>query len=274
MREATFDRARFESRLATRLIGRHLVVRDTVQSTNDDAWDALAHGAPDGTVVIAGVQTRGRGRLGRIWHTHPGRGLAMSMLLHLGCDPEPLATLPLVAGLALATALDPFGVPARLKWPNDVLLGRHKVAGILCERRRGAGGLDAAVVGVGVNVSQTREEFPPELRDRATSLALAGHAIAREDVAAAFLNAFEPLWTGHAEGDRTRAIAAWRSRAAFWDAPVIAHTPAGPVRGMARTLDDDGALCVETEAGTIVRVIAGDLEIEWAAGPRPAERAT
>ncbi len=262
MPENTFNRAHFESRLATRHFGRHLVVRDSVESTNDDAWDLLAQGAPDGAVVIAGTQTRGRGRLGRTWHTPPGSGLAMSLVLHLGCDPEPLATLPLVAGLALATALDRFGAGAQLKWPNDVLLDGHKVAGILCERRRAAGGLDAAVVGVGVNVSQSREEFPPELRDRATSLTLAGHAIAREHVAAEFLNAFERLWAEHAEGDRTQAIAAWRSHASFWGTPVVANTPAGVVRGIARTLDDTGALVLDTGDGTVVRVIAGDVEIE------------
>ncbi len=271
MPDVTFDRARFAGRLATRRLGRHLVVRDTVESTNDDAWDALAQGAPDGAVVIAQSQTRGRGRLGRVWITSPGRGLAMSLVLHLGCDPDPLATLPLVAGLALASALDQLGVrDAQLKWPNDLLLGGRKLAGILCERRRGASGLDAAVVGVGVNVAQTLDEFPPELRDVATSLALAGHAVTREDVAAGFLNAFEPLWTEHAEGDRTRAIAAWRARASFWGAVVTVHTPAGPVGGIARSLDDDGALRVETKAGTVVRVIAGDLEIEGMELPRPS----
>jgi len=270
MPESTFDRARFDAQLATRRLGRQLVVRGTVESTNDDAWDALAQGALDGVVVIADEQTRGRGRLGRAWVMSPGRGLAMSLLLHLGCDPDPLATLPLVAGLALASALDVLGVRTQLKWPNDLLLKGQKVAGILCERRRSPAGLDAAVVGVGVNVAQTRDEFPPELRDAATSLARAGHAIGREDVAAGFLNAFEPLWTEHAEGDRSLAIAAWKSRATFWGAIVTVRMPAGPLRGIARTLDDDGALLVETEDGTLVPVIAGDVEISDVDGVRLA----
>lgn len=274
MPDCTFNRARFSERLVTRRFGRHLVVRATVESTNDDAWDALAQGAPDGAVVIADEQTRGRGRLGRVWVTSPGRGLAMSLLLHLGCDPDPLATLPLVAGLALVSALDHLGARAQLKWPNDVLLDGRKVAGILCERRHTAAGLDAAVVGVGVNVTQARDEFPPELRDAATSLVQAGHRFAREDVAAEFLNAFEPLWTEHAEGDRSRAITAWRARATLWGTTVTVHTPAGPLHGIARTLDDDGALRIETEDGTLARVIAGDLEIPGLDRTLPARGAS
>lgn len=270
MPQATFDRAHFVALLATRHMGRQLVVRDTVESTNDDAWDALAQGAADGSVVIADSQTRGRGRLGRAWVTSPGSGLAMSVLIHLGCDSDPLATLPLVAGLALASAFDRLGVNARLKWPNDLLLQDRKVAGILCERRHAASGLDAAVVGVGVNVAQTRDEFPPALRDLAISLAQAGHAIARENVAAEFLNAFEPLWIEHSEGDRSRAIELWKSRATFWGSRVTVHTPAGPLHGIARTLDEDGALRIETQDGTLARAIAGDLEISDLDGVRPA----
>ncbi len=267
MPENTFDRARFAQRLATRRLGRQLVVRAETASTNDDAWDALAQGAPDGATVIAESQIRGRGRGGRTWQSAPGRGLALSLVLHLDCDPEPLVSLPLVVGLALVTALDRLHVRAELKWPNDVLFDGRKLAGILCERRSTPDGLDAAVVGVGVNVLQSRDEFAPELRDTATSvaLALASSAAApasREDVAAEFLNAFEPLWTEHAEGDPRRALDAWSRRAAFWGAPVTVRTPAGSVRGVARALDPVGALLVDTGDGGVVRVLAGDVEVD------------
>ena len=86
MAEPTFDRARFSEALSTRRLGRHLVARAEVESTNDVAWDALAQGAPDGTVVVADAQTRGRGRAGRVWISAPGRGLALSVVLHAGCE--------------------------------------------------------------------------------------------------------------------------------------------------------------------------------------------
>lgn len=257
-----FDRRCFVDRLATRRLGHRLLVRAETESTNDDAWAALAEGAPDGTVVVADHQTRGRGRSGRSWHSTPGQGLAMSVLLHLSCEPGARSTLPLVVGLALARALERLGVDADLEWPNDLVLSGRKVAGILCEARRTAAGADAAVAGIGVNVAQRAGDFPDALRETATSLALEGHDVAREDLAAELLNALEPLWTEHAEGDPAIAIRAWRARARFWNAPVAARTPGGEVRGIARTLDEDGALVVEVAGGARVRVVAGDVEVE------------
>jgi len=260
--DGTFDRARFMARLRTHFLGRHLVDRGETESTNDDAWDLLALGAPDGAVVVADHQTRGRGRMGRAWHSAPGQGLAMSVLVHLSCEPDLLTTLPLVSGLALVEALDALGARADLKWPNDLLIDGRKVAGILCEGRRTASGVNAAVIGVGVNVAQRNEDFPVELRERATSLAIVGHTIAREDVAAEFLDALEPRWTEHTEGDPGAALAAWRERSTFWGHEVVVHTPSGEVRGIARDLAADGALLVETAPGTRVRVMAGDLELD------------
>jgi BirA family biotin operon repressor/biotin-[acetyl-CoA-carboxylase] ligase len=265
--DSTFDRARFASRLTTQRVGRLLVLHGEAESTNDDAWDAAAAGAPDGAVVIADHQTRGRGREGRTWHDAPGRGLALSVLLHPGCDRTAFATAPLVAGLALARGLDAQGVDAELKWPNDLLLAGRKVAGVLCESRRLPDGADAFVIGVGVNVTQRADDFPPELRDTATSLALAGHAVDRETVAAAFVNALEPLWDEHQEGDARIAIVAWRARAR-WGRPVSVRTAAGTIVGDALTLADDGALIVRTPAGEDVRVLAGDVSFDAAAERR------
>lgn len=274
---SAFDRVRFASRLTTRRLGRMLVARAEVGSTNDEAWDALATDAPDGTVVIADLQTRGRGRAGRTWHTAPGRALALSVLLHQGCDRRSLGLLPLAAGLAVAQALESLGAAPALKWPNDVLLGGRKVAGVLCESRRiqPAPGYpatppgraaapvtarDAAVVGVGVNVTQVAGDFPAEIAETATSLALAGVVTDRESVAAAFLDALEVLWVGLQQGGRAELLAAWSARADFWDRVVVVRTPAGVVRGRARALDPDGALVLVLEDGMETTVLAGDLE--------------
>jgi BirA family biotin operon repressor/biotin-[acetyl-CoA-carboxylase] ligase len=272
-----FDRVRFGSRLTTRRLGRTLVARAEVGSTNDEAWEALAVGAPDGTVVVADAQTRGRGRAGRSWHTAPDKGLALSVLLHQGCDRRHLGMLPLAAGLAVAQALESLGADPALKWPNDVLLEGRKVAGVLCESRRfqappgypvsppartdaAAGGRDVAVVGVGVNVTQAREDFPPEIAETATSLALAGVVTDRESVAAAFLDALEVLWTELQEGSRAALLEAWSARADFWGRTVTVRTPGGEVRGVARALDPDGALLLVLEDGAETAVLAGDLE--------------
>ena len=275
MAEPTFDRARFQSRLATRRLGRHLVARASVASTNDAAWEALAVGAPDGTVIVADAQTRGRGRGGRFWLLAPGRGLALSVLLASGCDPASAGAVPLGAGLALARALERLGIRAALKWPNDLLVGERKLSGILCESRRApapeAGG--AIVVGVGVNVGTRSEDFPPELRAAATSLALEGVAADREAVAAEFLNAFEPVWTALQEGDRAAVLAAWQARASFWGETVRVRAPGGTLTGVARTLDPGGGLVLALDDAREVTVVAGDLEVVGGgAGARAPER--
>jgi BirA family biotin operon repressor/biotin-[acetyl-CoA-carboxylase] ligase len=266
--EAGFDRAVFARALSTRRLGHALFARAEVESTNDVAWELAQRGAGEGACVVADAQTRGRGRLGRDWHTAPGRGLALSVLLHPGRDRGALGTAPLVAGLALARALDGLGVTARLKWPNDLVVGDRKLSGILAECRRGADGTEIVVMGVGVNVSQQAADFPPGLRDRATSLAREGAAaeVGRELVAARFLNALEPLWDEHQEGDRAQALDAWRARAAIWGCPVEARTAAGTVRGVARDLDPLGGLVLERSDGASLTLYAGDIEVAWPAG--------
>jgi BirA family transcriptional regulator, biotin operon repressor / biotin---[acetyl-CoA-carboxylase] ligase len=253
--DGTFDRAAFGRALRTGRLGHVLFTRGVVESTNDVAWELAQQGADEGACVVADVQTRGRGRQGRLWHTAPGKGLALSVLLHPGCDPAGAAgptrygTASLVAGVAMAHALDALGVDARLKWPNDLLVSGRKLSGILVEGRRGADGTDLVVMGLGVNVSQTEEDFPAELRAAATSLSLEGRHVTRETMAAAFLTALEPLWDEHQEGDARQALAAWRERASFWGRPVSVTTPSGTVEGTARDLDERGGLVIQPAAG-------------------------
>jgi len=259
--EPAFDRRLFERSLATRRLGRTLIARAETPSTNDLAWEALATGAPDGTVAVADAQPQGRGRAGRTWHLAPGKGLALSLVLHQGCDRRQLGTLPLVAGLALARALERLGVVTTLKWPNDLLVGARKLAGILCESRRLPDGTDVAVIGVGVNVTQQQDDLPADLRGLATSLAMEGCRAPREAVAAAFLNALEPLWAEHQEGGRSAVLDAWRKRAGYWGRHVTVRTPSGRLSGIARDLSPDGGLVLRLESGSDVVALAGDLEV-------------
>ena len=261
MAEPTFDRSRFLAHLTTRRLGHTLIARASVGSTNDVAWEALADGLPDGTTVVADEQTQGRGRAERAWHTAPERGLALSVALHPGCERDRIAIAPLVAGLALARALDRLGLRTRLKWPNDLLHDGRKLAGVLCESRKLATGEDAVVIGAGVNVAQRAEDFPPELRTLATSLALAGCETDRERVAAEFLGALEPLWDEVQEGELGPILAAWKERADGWGEPVTVRTPSGPLTGRARDLDPGGALVLEVDGGRTVTVWAGDVEL-------------
>ncbi|NOT34466.1 MAG: biotin--[acetyl-CoA-carboxylase] ligase [Candidatus Eisenbacteria bacterium] len=262
-----FDRAAFDAALRTRRLGRSLLVRDQAGSTNDLAWEALAQGLPDGATVVAEAQSQGRGREGRRWHMAPGKGLALSVLLHQGCDRRSFGVISLVAGLALARALEPLGLRADLKWPNDLLVRGRKLSGILAESRRLPGArnpdstIEAAVIGVGVNVGERPEDFPEAIRERSTSLAIEGCDTTREAVAAGFLNALEPLWYELQEGSREAVLEAWRARAGFWGQPVVVRTAGGELSGIARDLNPEGALVLRLESGIEIPVFAGDLEL-------------
>lgn len=221
------------------VLGRQVHVRDVVDSTNRVARDLARRGAPEGTVVVARRQTAGRGRIDRVWHSPEG-GLYMSLLLR----PAPLLSLRM--GLAAARAVErTSGLRPELKWPNDLLAGGKKLGGVLVEAEG-----PWAVAGVGINVA-TRE-FPPELAPLATSLRLLGHRLRVEAVARALLETLEPLYRGPFR------LREYEERCSTLGRRVRVETVVGPVEGVARRLDESGALVVETGEGE-TRVLAGDV---------------
>jgi BirA family biotin operon repressor/biotin-[acetyl-CoA-carboxylase] ligase len=159
--------------LKTERIGRKPYLLSSVSSTNDVAFDLLAAGLSEGTTVFAEEQTRGRGRKGRAWHSSPGLGLWFSTLLRPKIPREHFTALTGMAAVALREAI--FTVThlaPSIVWPNDLLVGSRKVAGILVEARNLQPDDPAFVLGIGINVNQGSDDFPPEIRDRATSLAI------------------------------------------------------------------------------------------------------
>ena len=143
------------------------------ESTNDVARDWALAGAPAGAVVAAGHQTRGRGRRARKWDAPADLGLSASFVLRPDWPAAQAPRLAIVAGMAAFHALEKAGVrELRVKWPNDVLAGGRKICGVLVEPRLGAGGIEFAVAGIGINVGQGAGDFPPDLRTPATSCRL------------------------------------------------------------------------------------------------------
>jgi BirA family biotin operon repressor/biotin-[acetyl-CoA-carboxylase] ligase len=170
-------------------IGNEIVVVEEAGSTNDLAWAALERGTPDGFVVFAERQTAGRGQYGRHWESAPYQGLWLSMLLRpaLTLQESPQLT-SLLAGVVAETITEQTGCAATIKPPNDIYLAGRKVAGILVEGRTENAGGYVAVAGIGINVNQTLDDFPEELRATATSLAIAtGKRIDRSKLAVALL---------------------------------------------------------------------------------------
>jgi BirA family biotin operon repressor/biotin-[acetyl-CoA-carboxylase] ligase len=177
------------------VVGREIVVFEETNSTNDLAARAGEDGVAEGLVIFAETQRAGRGRLGRAWSSPPRQGLWFSILLR---PTEPATRWPeltFCAALAVAEAAEQeTNIPARIKWPNDVLLGGRKTAGILleCHHRQSPG---FVVMGIGINVRQQTEDFAPELRERAGSLSMAaGRLIERRTVAGETLRRLERIY--------------------------------------------------------------------------------
>lgn len=246
-----------QSAIAAQLPGGwHLEVVAETGSTNADLLAAAGGGAPDRSVRVAELQTSGRGRLDRGWQSPAGAGLTVSVLLRPPVPATSWGWLPLIAGLALSQSI---GEQALLKWPNDLVMGpdRAKVAGILGE----ADG-NAAVIGIGLNVSTSADELPVPT---ASSLALQGHrTLDRATLLIGLvwrLDAELGRWYA-ADGDAVRSGLAedYRARCATIGSDVQVELPSGqPVRGRATAVDDSGRLVVRPADGEPIAVAAGDV---------------
>lgn len=243
-------------------LGSRLEVHDELPSTNDrarallDELGSKAHGA----VIVAGRQTAGRGRLGRVWHSAPGQSLALSVALAPDAYPEGLAWLPVAGSLAvLDAAEDTAGLSARLKWPNDVMAAGKKLAGVLLEGRYAARRPSGLVLGIGVNLLQRPEDFPEEVRAGATSvLDATGREVPIELFAASLLRGLAPLLdAGFADG-----TSILKAAAPFWvhhlgDELEVAWS-GGSVRGEFVAVREDGSLVLDC-GGRLETVRYGDV---------------
>jgi BirA family biotin operon repressor/biotin-[acetyl-CoA-carboxylase] ligase len=232
-------------------------------STNDEGATLAKMGSPEGTLVLADEQVSGRGRLGRAWHSPPGLGIWTSVLLRPAIPVEGAFSVTAVASLAVAAAVrEASGLDPALKWPNDVLLDGKKVAGILAELGAPRGRIDWAVVGIGVNVHHRGEDFPPELRPRATSVFLAS---GRSAPRAKILRTLAEGIGSRMETLRSRGpdeiLEEWSRLCCLWGRRVRVEGGGMLVEGVARELDPNGALVLRTDNGTVKSVVAGDVSL-------------
>jgi BirA family biotin operon repressor/biotin-[acetyl-CoA-carboxylase] ligase len=210
-------------------------------------------GAPELAVVLAEAQTAGRGRQGRAWAS-PRGNLHLSVLLR---PPTRLAgLLPLLGGVATAQALAELGAHARLKWPNDVLVGERKMAGILAEASSGPQGVEWVALGIGANLHPS-----VPLPEGATSLcAETGRVVEPAEAAAAVLRQLRVWYDRAATGQVADLRAAWRERSVpWWGRLVEARAGEQVIRGIATDIDEDGALLLGLEGGRLARVVSGEV---------------
>jgi BirA family biotin operon repressor/biotin-[acetyl-CoA-carboxylase] ligase len=242
--------------------GSPLVYAAEVTSTNDIAARLADAGAGEGTTVVAEAQTAGRGRHGRVWCSPPGAGLYASTIVRpdrpAAAEPGS-ALLTLMAGVALADAIrEATGLGVDIKWPNDLVVARRKLAGILAEGAAQGTSLEYIVLGFGINLRPAA--YPPDVAARATSIETElGRPVDRGALLARALVNLSRVRTAIAENRTAAVIERWRTLApSAAGSPVAWQTAAGPRRGVTAGVDEGGALLVDT-AGTIERVTAGEM---------------
>lgn len=239
----------------------------SLPSTNALALELAEQGAEHGEVVLAETQSAGRGRLGKSWTSPPGKGLYLSIILKPQLAPEEYARITLVTGVAVADVIaDVCGLQPMLKWPNDVYLSGKKCCGILAESAIVDDEM-VVVAGIGINVTTRRDDFPEEVRERATSLALeCGYSVDRERVLVHLHEALLREIKNLEEGRFADILARWRLRDYLrgrklcwvtWDGKIVEGTAEEP--------DDDGSLRIRDCNGNIHTVMSGDVTL---AAPR------
>lgn len=268
MTDAQHTQAALEADLRTTFVGKSLYCFDRIGSTNDFLLES-AGSLPHGTVAFTTDQVAGKGRRGNAWAAPKGQTAAFSVLLKDTVSAAGTPPVALICGLAVARALGSlFGCDFRIKWPNDIVCAGKKVCGILCEARRTRQG-GATVCGIGVNLLQDGAFFTQAGIPHGTSIRqITGQTPEAALVAAAILNAFEPLYTDLLSGAPEaveRFFADYSAHCVTLGREIRALTPQGELRGKAISVNRDGALLVQTQNGTKT-LYAGDVSVRGVMG--------
>ena len=249
--------------LHTDWAGKNPVFRAVTGSTNTDAAELAAAGAVHGTLVIADRQQAGRGRRGRVWESPAGENVFMSIVLRPRIPAEKAPMLTLVMALALAEGISAIsGVQAGIKWPNDIVIHRHKICGILTEMHMNSdGSIRDVVIGVGINVNM--QEFPASIRDMAGSLYTeTGEKYDRNELIASVMEHFEKNYDIFAEAESLAPLkAAYEKRLLNLGQEVRVLDSTGEYTGRALGITLTGELTVESENGNITEVNAGEVSV-------------
>ncbi|MDO5397653.1 MAG: biotin--[acetyl-CoA-carboxylase] ligase [bacterium] len=245
---------KIQENMNTEFIGRKIVYMEETDSTNNAA--KAAADMPDGTLFISEIQTSGKGRLGRAWESPKGIGIWMSLLLKPEILPQDVAQITLVVGMAAAKGI---GCGAKIKWPNDVVIGTKKVCGILTEMSAEIERVNYVVTGIGINVNT--EAFDGELSEKATSLYIeTGKKCERCGIIRAFLENFEALYKKFLRGGIAALAEDYRELCITIGKEVSVIYPNRTINGKAVDINNEGELIVETETGTVT-VGSGEVSI-------------
>ena len=245
-------------------LGGEILFFSSIDSTNREARDQALKGAGEGLVILADRQFRGKGRRGRVWESPAGVNLYMSLVLRPAIRPDAAPQITLLVGVAVARALRLVsGLPASLKWPNDVLIYGRKIAGILAEMEIQDGKIQFVILGMGVNVNWAREEIPAGLQETATSLkAEGGRDFSREAVAQEILEPLEKEYSLFLrEGFSARLREEWNQLSWMNQKWATVEMPDRRLEGKVLGLDADGALLLLDREEKTHRLVAGEISL-------------
>lgn len=262
--------------LGTGIIGKNIQYFDEVDSTNARA-KAIASESADGTVVVAGRQTSGRGRLGRNWESPEGTGIYLSVIIKPDIPPEEVQLITLAASVAVVGAFkEAAGIDAGIKWPNDIVLDGKKVCGILTEMSSEMERVNHIVLGIGINFSQKQEDFPEELHDKAVSIVhyllktKPSAVVCRKSVLArAVLVKLDGLYKMLLDGKKQEIIDLWKSMSATLGRDVKATGRDASYTGKAIDITGDGRLVIMCEDGTRRELLSGEVSVRGLLGYSP-----
>jgi BirA family biotin operon repressor/biotin-[acetyl-CoA-carboxylase] ligase len=255
--------AEIQENLETEIFGRREIFYFTeLDSTNRKAKELAAGGVPEGTLVVAEQQTKGRGRIGRSWHSPLRTGIYLSLVLRPRLPPGEAPKITLVTGVAMAETLLAV-TPLRpvIKWPNDILIDNRKICGILTETSMEMDAIDFVVVGVGLNVNN--REFPDDLKETATSVCReTGSPFDRPTLVKEFLKQFEHSYMSFLRSGFVSIGKRWKELAILLGKEVTVHMIDRTCRGRVMELDRNGALLIKGENGDLERIYSGDIQVD------------
>jgi BirA family biotin operon repressor/biotin-[acetyl-CoA-carboxylase] ligase len=258
-----YDIARLRRDLQTSRFGHPLEYRDRVTSTNDRILDMALRGAPEGTIALTEEQTAGRGRRGHVWYSPPKMGIWSSFLLRPRLPGYHIPALTLCAAHAVAQVIEEVAHTAVwIKWPNDIILEDRKVAGILGESKTMPREGPCVVIGIGINVHHTIEQFPPELQKTATSLRIAtGRPVVRQTLFCRLVETFEATYQQYLDRGLAPFLPDLSRRLAWRGHRVEVLDMTQTTIGKVVDVREDGSLMLETDDQGCVAINSGTLRL-------------
>lgn len=249
---------------AGKIVGWKIYYYSETGSTNDEAFNLGIAGAPEGTVVVADSQLKGRGRFQRSWHSPAGTNIYTSVILRPSLKISESSRIPVMAGVAVGDVLDRYCPGSiSLKWPNDILVNEKKVSGILSQAKITAKRIDFIVLGIGINVNMKKELFPEDIRDTATSLALeAGREIARQDVLISLYENLEKWYKQLTLNGFGSVKSRWLRMTSMIGRNVQVVFKDEIIEGKATDMDDNGSLILMVNENKTIQISAGDATVK------------